>query len=124
MSSPQAARPIPLPFRKRFVPSGLPPEQPSDDGAAELAGRALAIVEARRHARILSRPRESPRRQKFEVGTGVGTPRAFLTYLAHLTHGFKRFPRSHPAVNGPGRDRTCDLGIKSPLLYQLSYRPA
>ena len=28
------------------------------------------------------------------------------------------------AVNGPGRDRTCDLGIKSPLLYQLSYRPA
>ena len=27
-------------------------------------------------------------------------------------------------LNGPGRDRTCDLGIKSPLLYQLSYRPA
>jgi hypothetical protein len=26
-------------------------------------------------------------------------------------------------VDGPGRDRTCDLGIKSPLLYQLSYRP-
>ena len=26
--------------------------------------------------------------------------------------------------HGPGRDRTCDLGIKSPLLYQLSYRPA
>ena len=25
---------------------------------------------------------------------------------------------------GPGRTRTCDLGIKSPLLYQLSYRPA
>src|SRR6266545_2666907 len=25
---------------------------------------------------------------------------------------------------GPGRNRTCDLGIKSPLLYQLSYRPA
>src|SRR5579862_9937987 len=24
---------------------------------------------------------------------------------------------------GPGRDRTCGLGIKSPLLYQLSYRP-
>ena len=24
---------------------------------------------------------------------------------------------------GPGRSRTCDLGIKSPLLYQLSYRP-
>src|ERR1700680_1221326 len=26
--------------------------------------------------------------------------------------------------DGPGRDRTCDLGIKSPLLYRLSYRPA
>jgi hypothetical protein len=25
---------------------------------------------------------------------------------------------------GPGRDRTCDLGIKSPLLYRLSYRPS
>ena len=25
--------------------------------------------------------------------------------------------------DGPGRARTCDLGIKSPLLYQLSYRP-
>ena len=25
--------------------------------------------------------------------------------------------------DGPGRSRTCDLGIKSPLLYQLSYRP-
>src|SRR5215475_8490716 len=32
--------------------------------------------------------------------------------------------RGHgPRRNGPGRDRTCDLGIKSPLLYQLSYRP-
>jgi hypothetical protein len=27
------------------------------------------------------------------------------------------------AADGPGRIRTCDLGIKSPLLYQLSYRP-
>gem|GEM_PF-6221233 len=25
--------------------------------------------------------------------------------------------------SGPGWDRTSDLGIKSPLLYQLSYRP-
>ncbi len=23
-------------------------------------------------------------------------------------------------IDGPCRDRTCDLGIKSPLLYQLS----
>jgi hypothetical protein len=27
-------------------------------------------------------------------------------------------------AHGPGRFRTCDLGIKSPLLYQLSYRPS
>src|SRR4029079_14826815 len=27
-------------------------------------------------------------------------------------------------LNGPDRNRTCDLGIKSPLLYRLSYRPA
>ena len=26
--------------------------------------------------------------------------------------------------DGPSRARTCDLGIKSPLLYQLSYRPS
>jgi hypothetical protein len=25
-----------------------------------------------------------------------------------------------PCRSGPCRDRTCDLGIKSPLLYQLS----
>jgi integrase len=30
----------------------------------------------------------------------------------------RRFP------DGPSRIRTCDLGIKSPLLYQLSYRPS
>jgi hypothetical protein len=30
----------------------------------------------------------------------------------------------HKLDHGPGRSRTCDLGIKSPLLYQLSYRPA
>jgi hypothetical protein len=33
-------------------------------------------------------------------------------------------PANWPNGDGPGRDRTCDLGIKSPLLYQLSYRPA
>ena len=32
-------------------------------------------------------------------------------------------PLRQRTLDGPGRDRTCDLGIKSPLLYQLSYRP-
>jgi hypothetical protein len=27
------------------------------------------------------------------------------------------------SFDGPGWNRTNDLGIKSPLLYQLSYRP-
>jgi hypothetical protein len=29
-------------------------------------------------------------------------------------------PRLQAILDGPCRDRTCDLGIKSPLLYQLS----
>jgi hypothetical protein len=37
-----------------------------------------------------------------------------------VTPATMRIPRSRAAVNGPCRDRTCDLGIKSPLLYQLS----
>jgi hypothetical protein len=32
----------------------------------------------------------------------------------------RRAPLGAREVNGPCRDRTCDLGIKSPLLYQLS----
>jgi hypothetical protein len=38
----------------------------------------------------------------------------------------RREPKTLPCrvfCYGPGRNRTCDLGIKSPLLYQLSYRP-
>ena len=49
--------------------------------------------------------------------------RAFRARPAHLTHATMRFPLSDAAANGPGRIRTCDLGIKSPLLCQLSYRP-
>jgi hypothetical protein len=42
---------------------------------------------------------------------------------AHLTYATMRFSLNQAAEDGPGRIRTCDLGIKSPLLYQLSYRP-
>jgi hypothetical protein len=52
--------------------------------------------------------------------TGVRTQRAFPTSAACVTRDFKRSSRNHAARNGPCRDRTCDLGIKSPLLYQLS----
>jgi hypothetical protein len=37
--------------------------------------------------------------------------------------GRQRVAAVQAVFHGPGRDRTCDLGIKSPLLYQLSYRP-
>ena len=44
--------------------------------------------------------------------------------FAHALAGEPRVAtRREHALYGPGRDRTCDLGIKSPLLYRLSYRP-
>ena len=36
----------------------------------------------------------------------------------------QRMHRCSLFFDGPGRTRTYDLGIKSPLLYQLSYRPS
>src|SRR5215470_18189658 len=54
-------------------------------------------------------------RRKGDVRSGRG-PRLAGRSAGSPSPG--RFDR-----NGPGRDRTCDLRIKSPLLYQLSYRP-
>ena len=45
-----------------------------------------------------------------------------LNYFAEAAAGRGRLAPDL-AEGGPDRDRTCDLGIKSPLLYQLSYRP-
>jgi hypothetical protein len=50
--------------------------------------------------------------------------RAFPASLAHLTRSTMRVSLNHAAADGPGWIRTTDLGIKSPLLCQLSYRPA
>jgi hypothetical protein len=47
-------------------------------------------------------------------------PSGLSRRLVHIRNGLSRLL----GCDGPGRDRTCDLGIKSPLLYQLSYRPA
>jgi hypothetical protein len=52
-----------------------------------------------------------------EVGTGVGTRRAFLTYLAHLDHATMRFSRSHAARYGPGRSQTSARGFEVPPLH-------
>jgi hypothetical protein len=60
--------------------------------------------------------------------------RAFSGVLARVNNrkltrnGFREFRtlrnfHLQAIRDGPGRNRTCDLGIKSPLLYQLSYRP-
>src|SRR4051794_4549973 len=58
---------------------------------------------------------DSERRKCTSICTHKGhfaeEPRAIIAYYL----GF---------LDGPGRDRTYDLGIKSPLLYRLSYRPA
>jgi hypothetical protein len=40
------------------------------------------------------------------------------------SHLYAHKARPPEFLDGPGRNRTCDLGIKSPLLCQLSYRPA
>jgi hypothetical protein len=53
-------------------------------------------------------------------GTEGGTPRAFAAFLAHVARVAMRVWLGARSLNGPCRDRTCDLGIKSPLLYQLS----
>ena len=56
----------------------------------------------------------------FRVAGAVGLD----LYLAYLAEVVGRQFEVGCKTDGPGRDRTCDLGIKSPLLYQLSYRPA
>jgi hypothetical protein len=57
-------------------------------------------------------------------------PQAAVSCYALRTRTASSRPTTHrrsgylqAICHGPGRDRTCDLGIKSPLLYQLSYRP-
>jgi hypothetical protein len=49
------------------------------------------------------------------------------TFVATQAYGPPNQTTENPVSGGfrygPGRNRTCDLGIKSPLLYQLSYRP-
>jgi hypothetical protein len=54
--------------------------------------------------------------QHFEVGTGVGTPRAFPARLTHLTDATMRLRRNHAAANGPAWIRTRVQRIMSPLL--------
>jgi hypothetical protein len=58
--------------------------------------------------------------REFQVRIWVRTRRAFPGTSGTPEHGTMRFSLNHAAVSGPCRDRTCDLGIKSPLLYQLS----
>src|SRR4249919_3520619 len=64
-----------------------------------------------------------PRVAKSEDSTGDSTPLRF-SHFSHKPDGSTKPDRlSERDAHGPDRDRTCDLGIKSPLLYQLSYRP-
>jgi hypothetical protein len=53
---------------------------------------------------------------KSEVGTGVGTARAFPAPAAQASCVTTRLPRGYAAANGPGWTRTTDQRIMSPLL--------
>jgi hypothetical protein len=63
-----------------------------------------------------------PRLPTFQVGTGVGTPRAFAASPSHLTRSTMRFRPSGTGGIAPGRNRTCDLALRRRALYPLSYR--
>src|ERR1700759_2444619 len=54
----------------------------------------------------------------------VCSTRASTNRLIASKYGAAGARGKNVVVDGPGRDRTCDLRIKSPLLYQLSYRPS
>src|SRR4051812_50088270 len=51
-------------------------------------------------------------------------PRSFAAAAVEKWGRRRRRGRARESADGPGGSRTRDLGIKSPLLYQLSYRPA
>jgi hypothetical protein len=53
----------------------------------------------------------------------IDVPDGSRVVSPRISPGRSESPREQSFRDGPGRDRTCDLGIKSPLLYQLSYRP-
>src|SRR5919201_3227977 len=80
------------------------------------AARCLVSASSRRfHAQA----RRGPCPVTLGFAVGESTLRVSSGRLADPSCPFGRIVSS-----GPGRNRTCDLGIKSPLLYQLSYRPA
>ncbi len=55
---------------------------------------------------------------------GLSLPRMLPLLDKASGHPSRKSPVSGAFLHGPGWDRTNDLGIKSPLLYRLSYRPA
>ena len=57
-----------------------------------------------------------------EVGTQVGTTRAFPAFLASLSRATMRFWLGRKGPYAPGRNRTCDLALRRRALYPLSYR--
>jgi hypothetical protein len=82
-------------------------------------GSPLERVPCRSVASVRASDREASG-SLFEVCTEVFTSRACPSEPAHLNRMVERDRSVHAGRNGPCRDRTCDLGIKSPLLYQLS----
>jgi hypothetical protein len=97
--------------------------------AEEYESRARALRQIVAGVRALNGDAEGITDQRFVEQNGTvfvaspmddDGPRGRDAVLSHLSHTTKRFPRTPAVLDGPCRDRTYDLGIKSPLLYQLS----
>jgi hypothetical protein len=78
----------------------------------------LGLTDARRSDGLHWAPGDRGCRRR--GGTGGGTSRATVTCPARLTRMTMRNRQASAVSYGPCWTRTSDLGIKSPLLYQLS----
>ena len=72
----------------------------------------------------LSAPNQDPHTEACaacHIGGRPSLVTPWLTPCQHVSWRIELLPLNQaPPRDGPCRDRTCDLGIKSPLLYQLS----
>ena len=79
--------------------------------------RALEVVELRREERVVAAPARNE--DQLEPAAVQESESARLS-KACGRDAVRGEQRARRRKGGPCRDRTCDLGIKSPLLYQLS----
>src|SRR5581483_1172782 len=85
--------------------------------AAQLDDRHCMCAPEMLHLGCIERGVAAPAVHEDELGLACTVPLVVQPDAVPLR---VRHARLHRSGNGPCRDRTCDLGIKSPLLYQLS----